>query len=54
MRTAIWSRLRPGNGVVYNPPVRNWGFDQNFMNYSKLPPLTPQFKAISRFNWKAW
>ena len=41
-------------GVYYNVPTRNWGFDNNFKNYSKLPPLTPQFKAISRFNWKAW
>jgi hypothetical protein len=44
----------PGTGTVYNAPNRNWGFDNNFMNYAKLPPLTPEFKAISRFTWLAW
>jgi hypothetical protein len=28
-------------GVYYNPPVRQWGFDPNFFNLSKLPPGTP-------------
>ncbi len=31
----------PGTGVVYNPPVRHWSFDTNFLNPAKLPPLTP-------------
>ena len=41
-------------GVYYNVPTRNWGFDNNFLNYAKLPPLTPQFKALSRLSWKGW
>jgi hypothetical protein len=44
----------PSTGTVYNPPIRNWAFDRNFMTISKLPPLTPKFKAISRLNWQGW
>jgi len=35
-------------GVYYNPPNRQWGFDVNFEQQSKLPPLTPQVKATVR------
>jgi hypothetical protein len=28
-------------GYYYNPPTRHWGFDLNFTDLSKLPPLTP-------------
>jgi len=28
-------------GNYYNAPTRHWAHDQNFNNYSKLPPLTP-------------
>lgn len=28
-------------GIYYNPPKRNWSFDSNFANFTKLPPLTP-------------
>jgi len=34
--TSFW----PGTGIVYNAPVRNWGFDLNFTVPSKLPALT--------------
>lgn len=37
-----------GQGNVYNPPNRQWGFDTNFSDPSKLPPLTPQVKATVR------
>jgi hypothetical protein len=36
-----------GNGC-YSVPKRNWSFDQNFTQQSKLPPLTPQTKAVLR------
>jgi alpha-tubulin suppressor-like RCC1 family protein len=29
------------DGAVYGVPTRQWGFDANFLNLSKLPPLTP-------------
>jgi hypothetical protein len=30
-----------GPGNYYNPPIRKWGFDANFVVHGKLPPLTP-------------
>ena len=35
----------------YNPPTRKWGFDVNFTNPAKLPPLTPKIYRISRAAW---
>jgi hypothetical protein len=43
----------PGTGTVYNPPTRAWGFDNNFMQQGKLPPMTPQVRATVRSNWSA-
>ena len=40
-------------GNYYNPPTRNWAFDLNFQQASKLPPLTPAIKAMIRGNWFA-
>lgn len=40
-------------GNYYNPPTRHWAFDLNFKTQSKLPPLTPQIKAMIRGNWYA-
>jgi hypothetical protein len=28
-------------GVYYQAPTRKWGFDTNFLNLNRLPPLTP-------------
>ena len=41
-------------GAYYQAPTRNWGFDLNFLNSGKLPPLTPTVKAIIRGNWASW
>ena len=41
-------------GNYYNAPTRHWAFDQNFRTASKLPPLTPQTKAIIRGQWLAY
>jgi hypothetical protein len=38
----------PWNGSYYGVPTRRWGFDTNFQDSSKLPPLTPQLKATVR------
>ena len=43
----------PGTGTVYNPPARAWGFDNNFTQQGKLPPMTPQVRATVRENWSA-
>jgi hypothetical protein len=40
-------------GIYYNPPQRVWGFDYNFLQQSKLPPLTPQLKKTVRVSWNA-
>ena len=45
--TSFWQV--PGN--YYNPPTRHWGFDVNFTNPAKLPPLTPKIYRISRSSW---
>ena len=44
----------PGTGTVYNPPTRAWGFDNNFLQQGRLPPMTPQVRATVRANWSAW
>lgn len=41
--TAPWSY-----GYYYTAPNRQWGFDNNFKNQNKLPPLTPEAKYIVR------
>ncbi len=40
-------------GNYYNAATRNWAFDLNFKNANKLPPLTPNSKAMIRGNWYA-
>src|SRR2546430_299165 len=45
--TGLWK----GTGTYYNPPVRNWTFDNNFMNPLKLPPGTPSFRFVLRGDW---
>lgn len=35
----------------YDPPARNWAFDQNFLDMTKLPPLTPQLQLVIRSRW---
>jgi hypothetical protein len=39
-----------GSGY-YQPPNRSWGFDFNFLQQAKLPPLTPQLKKAVRWSW---
>jgi len=47
---APWS----GNGAsiqIYSPPIRNWAFDQNYNDVTKLPPGTPQVRLLIRGAW---
>jgi hypothetical protein len=46
--TAPW-----GGSDVYSPPARNWAFDINFLDATKLPPGTPEVRAIIRSEWAA-
>lgn len=45
--TGLWR----GTGGYYNPPTRNWAFDLNFLNPTKLPPGTPAFRVLIRGDW---
>ena len=36
---------------IYDPPNRNWAFDVNFRDPNKLPPGTPQVRALIRGQW---
>lgn len=47
MADAPW----PSTGAVYNPPTRDWAFDVNFTDSTKLPPGTPQVRALVRAQW---
>lgn len=38
-------------GEYYNPPNRNWAFDQNFRELAKLPPGTPAMRVLIRGQW---
>jgi hypothetical protein len=43
-----------GPGNYYNVPQRKWGFDANFSQQGKLPPIVPQTKALLRKSWNAY
>jgi hypothetical protein len=36
---------------IYTAPNRNWAFDVNFLDPSRLPPLTPQVATVIRGQW---
>lgn len=40
-----------GGSDVYNPPNRQWTFDLNFMDATRLPPGTPEVRALIRGEW---
>ena len=40
-------------GNYYNAPTRHWSFDFNYQNAFKIPPMTPQSKALVRESWTA-
>lgn len=42
---------RWGLGNIYSPPARNWSFDLNFTDSSKLPPGTPEVRTLIRSQW---
>jgi len=45
--TAPWT----GTGTYYNPPIRDWAWDRNFGDPTKLPPGTPSMRALIRGQW---
>ena len=42
--TAPWGASQD----VYNPPIRNWSFDRNFIDPAKLPLGTPELRTLFR------
>ena len=44
--TNVW-----GQTNVYNPPKRNWAYDINFDDPTKLPPKTPGLLQVIRGRW---
>lgn len=40
-----------GKSDVYDPPKRNWAYDVNFNDATKLPPLTPSLLKVIRGQW---
>lgn len=44
--TNVW-----GKANVYDPPRRNWAYDINFNDSTKLPPLTPSLQKVIRSQW---
>jgi hypothetical protein len=33
---------------MYDPPTRNWDYDADFQDVTKLPPLTPRFVSVQQ------
>ena len=50
MATALWRGTGSTIGI-YNPPTRNWNFDNNFLDPRKLPPGTPAVRTLIRGQW---
>jgi hypothetical protein len=53
----LFSSIRATNwfinpGVYYYAPTRSFSFDNNFTNYTKLPPATPTIGLINRSQWR--
>lgn len=44
--TGVW-----GQKNVYDPPARNWAYDINFDDPTKLPPKTPSLLKMIRGKW---
>ena len=44
--TNVW-----GQANVYDPPRRNWAYDLNFEDPTKLPPKTPSLLQLNRSQW---
>jgi hypothetical protein len=45
--TSYWNN----NNNIYSPPTRNWAYDANFDDPTKLPPKTPSLLQVTRGQW---
>lgn len=39
-------------GMVYSPPTRNYAFDTDFLDLSKMPPGTPRFRDVNNLGFQ--
>jgi hypothetical protein len=51
MYQSQYARGAWGGNDVYSPPNRNWAFDRNFLDATKLPPGTPMALTTIRNQW---
>jgi len=40
-----------GTCNIYNPPVRDWDFDMDFLQPANLPPITPRFVSVQQIRF---
>ena len=40
------------NGSYYGAPTRDWGFDTNFEDWTKLPPGTPNVGFVTQLSFR--
>jgi hypothetical protein len=40
------------NGTYYSPPIRDWAYDSDLDDPSKLPPETPRVRVFQRTGWQ--
>jgi hypothetical protein len=48
--TNVWNGINYTKHY-YDPPVRNWAYDTNFNDPTKLPPKTPSLLQVIRGQW---
>jgi hypothetical protein len=51
MFPSLYATNRWGTATVYDPPARNWTYDLNFNQSTKLPPKTPSLQKLIRSQW---
>jgi hypothetical protein len=48
--TNVWNGINYAKHY-YDPPARNWAYDANFDDQTKLPPKTPSLLQVIRSQW---
>jgi hypothetical protein len=51
MFPSVYAKGAWGSSDVYSPPNRQWAFDRNFLDATKLPPGTPMVLTTIRSKW---